>query len=318
MDSGCSGTFRPVIHAAHQKAWSPYQKIFQQPVSERTQPMKKRGELFSNDEISQLDSHPSPQQESRSGFMRTAGLFFGEIFNSREYKKAEREMQELNIDESCMIYYDLLRDKILYSVASEQLHPHYIAFTSCTKGEGVTTVSINFSSTLTRHNDGKILLVDANYEEPAVHQHLEVNRSPGLSEILLDGVDYASAVQTTAAPNLSVVTAGKKSTRISHMFETEEFYNFLQYAKHAFDFIVFDTPPMCECSGKYCVCSTTNVASKLGRQIDGVCLVIESEQVRYQVVKQAQEQLSYSKVNILGVVLNKRKFHVPKWIYDTL
>jgi len=280
--------------------------------------MAKHGELYSNEEIEQLDYHPTQHRESRGSLLKATGLFLGGIFSSNGYRKAERELQELNVDDSCKIYYDSLRDQLFHSAENEFAFPRLLAFTSCGKGEGVTTVATNFASALARHNDGKIVLVDANYESPSVHQYLEVDRSPGLGEILWEGVDYASAVQKTTVPNLSVIASGKKNVKSLSLFESEKFLEFLEYLKKEYDFVVFDTPPMCEFSGKTWVCSTSNVASKLGRHIDGILLVIETERVRYQVVKSVQQQLTRSKANILGVILNKRKFHVPRWIYKTI
>ena len=280
--------------------------------------MAKRGELYSDEEINQLDYRPTPQREGRGGFMKSTGLFFGGIFSSSEYRKAEEELQELNVDDSCKLYYDSLRDQLIHSVEDEHAIPHLIAFTSCSKGEGVTTVATNFASTLARHNDGKILLIDANNESPSIHQIFGINRSPGLEEILWEGENFTSAIQTTSALNMSVIASGEKNSRTMHLFESDTFTKFLRFIKNEFDFVIFDAPPMCEFSGKIWVCSTSNVATKLGRFIDGVILVIETERVRYQVVKNVQQQLTYARANILGVVLNKRKFHVPKWIYRTI
>jgi len=280
--------------------------------------MPKRGELYSDKEINQLDYRPKPQQENRGGFMKSTGLFFGGIFSSSEYKKAEKELQELNVDDSCKLYYDSLRDQLFHSAEDEHAVPHLIAFTSCGIGEGVTTVATNFASTLARHNDGKILLIDANNESPSIHQIFGIDRSPGLEEILWEGVNFTSAIQTTSAPNMSVIASGERNSRVMHLFESDNFVKFLRFIKNDFDFVIFDAPPMCEFSGKVWVCSTSNVASKLGRFIDGVILVIETERVRYQVVRSVQQQLTYAKAKILGIVLNKRKFHVPKWIYRTI
>lgn len=288
--------------------------------------MKKRDEIYDAEEIDQLDSLSAPKKKRTQTKVKSSGSFFSKVFPfskdnkiERElYKKAERDMQELNVDQSCRIYYETLRDRIFNTPVGDNGYAHSLAFTSCSDGEGVTTIAINYASTLGRHKDGKILIVDANIEHPAIHKFLKVNRSPGLSEILANEIPYEAAVNEISSRNISVIPAGKKSKDIAYFFEEKVFANFLESIKRDFDYVVFDAPPMCHCHGKICICSTGNVASKVGNKLDGVIFVIESERIRYHVAQQAKEQLEYGGAKILGVVLNKRKFHIPKWIYNTI
>lgn len=74
------------------------------------------------------------------------------------------------------------------------------------------------------------------------------------------------------------------------------------------DLIVLDTPP---------VLSST-LAQALAPTADGVVLVVESECTRAAIAQAAKQALDSSGANILGVVLNKRRHHVPKALYDRL
>jgi len=49
-----------------------------------------------------------------------------------------------------------------------------------------------------------------------------------------------------------------------------------------------------------------------------VVLVVESELTRAQVVDYAIDRLNSSGANILGTILNKRQFNIPKWLYRFL
>ena len=92
------------------------------------------------------------------------------------------------------------------------------------------------------------------------------------------------------------------------MFDSKEFRKFLQFIKDEYNFVIFDLPSMQE----------DNSAVKLGHLVDGVLFVVEAERMRWQVIQQTQQQLTNANVNILGVILNKRKHHIPKWIYDNI
>ena len=52
--------------------------------------------------------------------------------------------------------------------------------------------------------------------------------------------------------------------------------------------------------------------------LDGVLLVLEAERMRVQVVERAKQLFAQSRVNLLGAVLNKRRMHIPGWLYRRL
>ena len=51
---------------------------------------------------------------------------------------------------------------------------------------------------------------------------------------------------------------------------------------------------------------------------DGIIYVIESEKVRREVIQHAKDKLDNVGANIFGVVLNKRRFYIPKWLYNKI
>ena len=51
---------------------------------------------------------------------------------------------------------------------------------------------------------------------------------------------------------------------------------------------------------------------------DGVVLVVESEKTRWEVAESARKWIKSGNGNVLGVVLNKRKYHIPNWLYRRL
>jgi protein-tyrosine kinase len=52
--------------------------------------------------------------------------------------------------------------------------------------------------------------------------------------------------------------------------------------------------------------------------LDGLLLVLESEKVRWEVAQSRSSALADMGANLLGVVMNKRPDHVPRWLYNTL
>jgi Mrp family chromosome partitioning ATPase len=52
--------------------------------------------------------------------------------------------------------------------------------------------------------------------------------------------------------------------------------------------------------------------------VDGVILVITYDKTRRQVAVRAKKDLEDAGANILGVVINRRKYYIPDWIYRRL
>jgi Mrp family chromosome partitioning ATPase len=75
-----------------------------------------------------------------------------------------------------------------------------------------------------------------------------------------------------------------------------------------YDFVILDIPAILK----------TKSTLRLSRLVDAVVLVVEAEKVHYEAVRKALAQLDHAKAKVLGVVLNKRKFHIPEWLYHRI
>jgi protein-tyrosine kinase len=56
----------------------------------------------------------------------------------------------------------------------------------------------------------------------------------------------------------------------------------------------------------------------LAGKVDGVVMVLQSEKTRWEVAQFIRERLESGNGNILGVILNKRRFYIPRWLYKTV
>lgn len=205
-------------------------------------------------------------------------------------------------------YYETLRYSILQSENGTTEPPRLIAITSCNRSEGVSTVASSLAVTLALHG-GRVLFVDANFHRPSAQQIFKVNISPGLGEVLWDAMDSETAIQPSAIQNLFILSAGEMKKDPAPRYESKEFADILSNFKRDYRCVVFDTPPMQRAG---------NSAIHLASLVDGVILVVETEKVRWEVAQRVRGRLVEAKANVLGVVLNKRKFHVPRLLYDTL
>ena len=205
-------------------------------------------------------------------------------------------------------YYETLRYSLLKPEDGTTELPRIIAVTSCNRREGVSTIASSLAVTLSLHGD-RVLFIDANFRHPSAQQIFRVNPSPGLGEVFYGGIDITAAIQPSSIENLFILSTGETKKDPAHEYESPEFIELLNIFKRDYGYVVFDAPPMQRAG---------NSAVRLAGIVDGVILVVESEKIRWEVAQRMKAQLIEAKANLLGIVLNKRKFHVPRWLYDTL
>jgi len=205
-------------------------------------------------------------------------------------------------------HYEALKERLLLSSGGSKKVPRVLAITSSHDDEGASTVAANLARVLTRPGDGDVLLIDADLRHPSIHRFFESRLSPGLSDILTDGQSFDSVVVPSPVQNLHILSAGNINGNLSEIFDSERLTSLLHSIKKNYQFVVIDLPAVNEASW------TLRVA----RLCDGVGLVIEAERSCWEVVERTKELLVQSKANIIGAIINKRRFYIPRWLYKTL
>jgi Mrp family chromosome partitioning ATPase len=112
----------------------------------------------------------------------------------------------------------------------------------------------------------------------------------------------------TAAALLFYSVAGSPVANPFSLFESASISALIEEMRKEADWVLLTAPPV----------NAYNDAVALAKKVDGVVLVLEAEQTRWEVAQSAKERLEDARANILGVVLNNRKFHIPGWIYRRL
>lgn len=182
-----------------------------------------------------------------------------------------------------------------------------ILFAGTTHGDGVSTTASNFAIALAVDSRRKVLLIDANLRTPNLHAVFRIDRSPGLSDLMARNGRRARPVKVGPG-NFHVMLCGRPHSEVLALFESPVFEQFLNKMRERYDYVIFDGPPIHDSSECRVLCA----------KVDGVVLVIEAGKTRQQVVLSAKKQLEEAGGKILGVVLNKRRFHIPEFIYKRL
>jgi len=216
--------------------------------------------------------------------------------------------EKWDIPASIREHYEAFKEQLLLGPKGSKKVPRVLAIIGSHDKEGVSTVAANLAATLARPGDGQVLLIDADLRHPSVHQIFEARLSPGLADILANGQSSEAVFAPSPVQNLRILSAGTTDGNLSEMFDSKGFINLLNSIKKDYRYVVVDLPAVKEASW----------AVRLASLCDGVGLVVEAERSRWEVVQRTKELLVESNVNVLGVVINKRRFYIPKWLYRML
>src|SRR5437763_12849448 len=146
--------------------------------------------------------------------------------------------------------YHSLRDAITAQLPG--MLPRVLLFTAVAPTAGTTTVVLNLAVTIARLDGPRVTVVDGNWQRPSVAERLGLPAAPGLREVLSRNVPLAWAIQESRQPNLSVLSAGKRTTPR----DDEAFAAVLDQLRHSSDWVLIDcshwgdgaeTAPVAEC-----------------------------------------------------------------------
>jgi capsular exopolysaccharide synthesis family protein len=184
-----------------------------------------------------------------------------------------------------------LRTNLIFSQSVDSLKS--LVVTSSAPGEGKTTVAANMAIALAQQGI-KVVLLDCDLRKPRAHEVFRVPREPGLTNVVAGRETLEAVTRPTEVENLSFVAAGVLPPNPSELLGSPRFRALLAQLDEKFDLVVLDTPPLLAAAD----------AAILGREADGVVLVVRAGQADRGAVIQATQQLAKVGAHLIGAVLN--------------
>lgn len=170
-----------------------------------------------------------------------------------------------------------------------------ISVTSCTPGEGKTSISVNLAISMASA-DKKVLLIDADLRKSVLIGRLKTGKVlKGFTHYLSGQNDFNEVICETSNPNLQVVFAGPVPPNPSELLQKKYFKTLLHEQKAEYDYIIIDTPPL----------GSVIDSAIIAKECDGVLLILAADKISYKFAKIVKKQLEKTGCPILGVVLNK-------------
>ncbi|MEW9872756.1 polysaccharide biosynthesis tyrosine autokinase [Arthrobacter sp. HS15c] len=169
-----------------------------------------------------------------------------------------------------------------------------VLVTSSVPGEGKSTTATNLAIALAQAGNS-VCLIDADLRRPMVHEYLGLDRSAGLTTVLVGSATIDDLLQPWGEDQLYVLVSGQIPPNPSEMLGSEEMKNLIQGLEQVFDTIIIDAPPLLPVTD----------AAVLSQHVGGVVLVVGTQQTKSQELLKSLSSLDMVESNILGVVLNR-------------
>ncbi len=183
-----------------------------------------------------------------------------------------------------------------------------VQFIASSEGEGTSTIAREFAKVAAEKTGDAVLLVDTDNRNPNQHDAFEIRPGNDWLESIRGNIPLEQTMARVGNGKLYVGMISRDGDLSSQLMQSPEFAAFWKSISERFDFILIDSPPL----------SISADGLLLSKWVDGVVLVVEAEKTRWPVVQTSRDKITGSGGNVLGVVLNKRKYYIPEYIYSRL
>jgi Mrp family chromosome partitioning ATPase len=155
----------------------------------------------------------------------------------------------------------------------------------------------------------KVLALDLNFATPGLRGFFRPDDACETAEVLTQSSIQQNDFFQTLRRNLAVVINDSESMWDGVAWLESPFFDqFVEKARREFDFILFDTGQAANSTETRLLCP----------RADAVILVLKAGESRGSVASRIKMDLEASGAKIAGVILNRRKYYIPNWLYKRL
>jgi capsular exopolysaccharide synthesis family protein len=193
--------------------------------------------------------------------------------------------------------YLLLKDKRLKS----------ILITAASPSDGSSTIIANLSNYLSNKAGHKVIVVDTNLRSPTIHKIFNLSDTTGLANVLENKIPLNNAIYQISS-NLAVLPAGNTALNPVTLLESSMMHDVIKTIHNTYEVVIVD----------YANLSNIKEVYALSSYLDGIVLVVNEGKTRHHVIKTLIAPFRQKKANLIGVILNKRNYVVPRLLYERI
>ena len=200
-----------------------------------------------------------------------------------------------NLEFTATEQYKLIRANLDFTLPPDEKCP-VIGVTSSMRGEGKSTTAVNLSYVFAEKGR-KVLLIDGDLRIPSVAKKLDIDRVPGLADLLRGKGMEVTDIKPYLMDNWHILPSGEIPPNPSELLGSRRMKRLLDTLKEIYDYIIIDLPPV----------NIVSDAISISSLISGMIVVVREEHTEKRELERCFRQLKLSNVNILGCVMNETK-----------
>ncbi|MBM3760459.1 MAG: CpsD/CapB family tyrosine-protein kinase [Acidobacteria bacterium] len=175
----------------------------------------------------------------------------------------------------------------------QSLQPiHTVVVSSPSPAEGKSMAAVNLALAESHLAGNHTVLCDFDFRRPLVHNLFQIDRSPGLTDYLLDKATIEQIVKKVAGTNLSIIPAGEAVINPLELLNLDKVRVLMANLKKSFNWVILDTPPLLFAAD----------ANLLSTMADGTLIVVRLGVTTVDSITRAIQSLCEN--NVLGTIVN--------------
>ena len=194
---------------------------------------------------------------------------------------------------------------IVSSLILETEGPAIILITSSISSEGKTAVALNMAAQFAK-SGRKTLLVEGNFESPALTDVLDLRSKAGLPELVLNGQALSGGIAQVGELEIDVIGGGSAiDVESGRVFSSDTLKHLLEEARSIYDVVLLDAPGV----------AVSRNFLHLADIIDRAILVVAPEIVTKSQLRQTKAQLGSIWENKVNILLNRYREPISYFLY---
>lgn len=197
--------------------------------------------------------------------------------------------------------YRALRTNVITAV--EKAGKKVVLFTSADSKEGKTLTSLNTAIMIAKAGK-KVLLMDMDLRRGVLHKSFEMERTPGIIDILKDRQPLSSIIRKTPHDNLWFAAAGSSDQNTSELLHAVDLERFFGEVINDYDYIFMDTAPVLRVTDSVILAACPLVC---------VIYVAHANKTAKPVIKYSLDMLGDA--HVIGMIINSIEMHRISSLY---
>lgn len=171
--------------------------------------------------------------------------------------------------------------------------PRALVITSAVPSEGKTTTATNLAIALAQ-TGLRVLLIDGDLRRPKVASVLGLERSVGLTTVLVGRSELQDSIQKHTDSGIYFLASGPIPPNPTEVLQSRAAQELFDRVSQMFDMVIIDGPPLLPVSD----------AAIIARDVDGAILVVRHGKTTKEQLSQAAMRLEQVDANLFGVAVN--------------